>query len=321
MKSILVTGGAGFIGSHLCERLLQRRDVKKVICVDNLDPAYDPKIKKNNLELLKKNKKFKFYKNDIRDQKSIEKIFRKEKPEYVLHLAAKTDTRSSVKEAREHETVNVHGTINILEASKDFGVKKVINFSSSSVYGNTNKLPVSEKDLANLPLAPYGATKIAGEVLSHTYSYNFNLPVITFRIFNAYGPRMRPGLVLHKWTESIMRRGEVEMSGSGSRKRDFTYVSDIVDAVIKALSKDFSYEIFNIGNAKPHSLTQLLGILERVTGRKAKVKTRPSNKASVDVTYADISKAKKILGWKPKVTMEKGISEFVTWFVEDRLKN
>jgi UDP-glucuronate 4-epimerase len=316
---ILVTGGAGFIGSHLCERLLKDRKVKRVIVVDNLDPTYPVKYKKENLSLLTPDKKFRFYKADIRDKKALERIFKKEKPEYVVHLAAKTDTRSSVHQADEHESVNVLGTLNIFDLAKDHGVKKIVFFSSSSVYGNTAKPPFKETDMLNFPLAPYGATKIAGEVLAYTYFFNFNLPIVCFRIFNAYGPRMRPSLVLYKWVNDVLHDRPVEMSGAGVRKRDFTYVGDIVDAVLLALKKNQGYEILNIGNSKPVSLTGLLKIIGKVTGKRPTLWRRPSNKASVETTYANISKAKRILGWRPKTSMEKGVSNFVTWFRKNRL--
>ncbi|MBX4199211.1 GDP-mannose 4,6-dehydratase [Candidatus Parcubacteria bacterium] len=319
MKTVLITGGAGFIGSHLCEHLLRDPKVKRVVCIDNLDPTYPVKYKKENLSLLLPSKKFKFYKKDIRDRKALEAIFKKEKPDYVVHLAAKTDTRSSVHEAAEHESVNILGTLNIFDLAKDHKVKKVVFFSSSSVYGNTAKPPFKETDMLNFPLAPYGATKIAGEVLAYTYFFNFGLPIVCFRIFNAYGPRLRPSLVLYKWVESIMGGKVIEMSGTGTRKRDFTYVGDIVEAVDRALKADVGYEIVNVGNSSPITLKELLRIIEKVTRKKALVKSRPSSKASVELTYADVSKAKKVLGWKPKTSMEKGVSIFVDWFKENRL--
>jgi len=319
MKKILVTGGAGFIGSHVCQSLLNDPKVKKVICIDNLNPVYPVSFKLANLKLLTPNKKFKFYKTDIRNLKALENIFKKEKPEYVVHLAAKTDTRTSVQMPYEHESTNVLGTLNLLELSKDFKVKSFVAFSSSSVYGNSSKPPFKETDMRNLPLAPYGATKVAGEVLGFTYTFNYNLPVTFFRIFNAYGPRMRPSLVLYKWVDNILNDRTIEMSGTGVRKRDFTYVGDIVDAVTLALKCTKGYEVINIGNSSPVSLRQLLKIIEKVVGKKATVKSRPSSKASVELTYANVSKAKKVLGWKPKTSMQKGVSKFVKWFKKERL--
>lgn len=316
---ILVTGGAGFIGSHLCERLLKDQKVGRVICVDNLDPNYPVKFKRENLALLLPNKKFRFYKTDIRNRKVLARIFKKEKPEYIVHLAAKTDTRSSVQEPYDHQSVNILGTLNLLELAKDYKVKNFVFFSSSSVYGNSSHPPFKEEDMKNYPLAPYGATKVAGEVLAYTYSFNHGLPVTVFRIFNAYGPRMRPSLVLHKWVREIFSGKPIEMSGTGSRRRDFTYVGDIVDAVQLALKRKNDYIILNIGNSKPISLAQLLKILEKVFGRKIDLWRRPSSKASVELTYANVTKARRVLGWKPKTSMERGVSNFVSWFKNNRL--
>jgi len=321
MNTILVTGGAGFIGSHLCEKLLKSKSTKRVVCVDNLDPTYDPKLKRDNLKILSKSKKFRFYKVDIRNKSKIAKIFTKEKPNYLIHLAARTDTRSSVNEPDLHESVNILGTLNLLELSKDYKIKSFVFISSSSVYGNSSKPPFKETDMHNLPLAPYGATKIAGEILAYTYTFNHGLPITCIRIFNAYGPRMRPQLVLHKWVDNILKDKPIEMSGTGVRKRDFTHVSDIVEAILLSLKRKDGYEIINIGNSKPNSLVDLLKMVEKAIGKKAVVVERPSSKSSVETTYANINKAKEVLGWEPKVSMEKGVSDFVSWFRKHRLKN
>jgi len=321
MSTILVTGGAGFIGSHLSENLLKDNNYSRVVVVDNLDPTYDPKYKKENLSILNKSKKFKFYKTDIRDKKALEKIFKKEKPEYIVHLAAKTDTRTSVLEPDEHVTVNVGGLLNLLELARVHKIKKFISFSSSSVYGNNTKPPFSETDIADAPLSPYAATKKSAELLAYTYYFNHGMDIACFRIFNAYGPRLRPSLVLYKWVDNIFNNKPIEMSGAGVRKRDFTYVGDIIDAVKLALKKTKGFEVFNIGNSSPVSLVELLAIIEKTTKKKAVVVSRESAKASVEQTYANVAKAKKILGWEPKTSMEKGVSNFVTWFKKNRFKN
>ncbi len=320
MKTILVTGGAGFIGSHLCEKLLKGKEYRQVVCIDNLDPSYDPKYKKENLSLLTPNKKFVFYKTDIRDKGALEKIFRKHKPEYVVNLAAKTDTRTSVQEPYEHTSVNITGLLNILELCKDFRVKKLVSFSTSSVYGNNLIPPFKETHATDSPLSPYSASKKAGELLAHTYHFNFGMDIACFRIFNAYGPRQRPTLVLYKWVDKILRDEQIEMSGAGVRRRDFTYVGDIVNAVELSLRKSKGFEVFNIGNSKPVSLVELLKKIEKVTGKKAQVVSRPSARASVEFTHANTKKAKKLLGWQPKVDMEKGVELFVSWFKNNRLK-
>lgn len=321
MQTILVTGGAGFIGSNLIESLLKRRAVGRVVCVDNLDPFYNPKFKKENIKVFLKDEKFKFYKADIRNFPALEKIFTKEKPTFVVHIAAKANARKSVITPKEYETVNVHGTLNLLELSKDQKVKKFIFISSSSVYGNSAKAPFKETSSTDFPLAPYGASKKAGEVLAYTYAHNFKLPVVCLRLFNAYGERQRPDLVIYKWIENILKGEPIEMSGQGKRSRDYTYVGDIVRAIELAIYSKGSYEIFNIGNSKPVSLKVLLGYVEKALGKKAIVKTRPSHHASVEKTYADISKAKKILGWEPEVLLPDGIVKFTQWLRDNRFKN
>ena len=321
MQTVLVTGGAGFIGSNLVEALLKRRTIGKVICVDNLDPFYEPAFKKQNVKPFLTNKKFRFYKTDIRNRPALEKIFKNEQPTFVVHLAAKTDTRRAVKEPEEYESVNITGTLNILELSKEYKVKKLIFISSSSVYGNSATPPFSESDVTDFPISPYGATKKAGEILAYTYFYNFGLPITCLRLFNVYGERNRPDLVIYKWVENILHNRSIEMSGVGKRCRDFTYIGDVVRAILLSLRKGKGYEIINIGNSRPVSLAVLLNHIEKSIGKKAVVMPRPSNRASVESTYADIRKAKKILGWEPEVGLEEGLSKFVTWLRKNRFKD
>ncbi|MDO8604236.1 MAG: GDP-mannose 4,6-dehydratase [bacterium] len=320
-QTVFVTGGAGFIGSNLIETLLKRKNVDRVVCVDNLDPFYDPAFKRENIKPFLKNEKFKFYKTDIRNFSALEKIFIKEVPTHVVHIAAKANARLSVKDPEEYETVNIHGTLNLLELSKDQKVKKFIFTSSSSVYGNSAKSPFSELSSTDFPLAPYGSSKKAGEVLAHTYAHNFKLPVVCLRLFNAYGERQRPDLVIYKWVENILKGKPIEMSGTGKRARDFTYVGDIVHAIELALSSKGSYEIFNIGNSKPVTLKKLLSLVEKALDKKAIAKSRPSHHASVESTFANTNKAKKVLGWEQQVSLEEGIMKFVKWLRENRFKN
>lgn len=321
MQTILVTGGAGFIGSNLIESLLKRRTVGSVVCVDNLDPFYDPAFKKENIKPFLKSEKFKFYKTDIRNRKALTKIFEAEKPNFIVHLAAKANTRFSVNEPDEYQAVNIVGTLNLLELSKDHKIKNFIFISSSSVYGNSAVAPFKESGFTDQPLAPYGASKKAGEVLAYTYYHNFKLPVTCLRLFNAYGERQRPDLVIYKWVENILKGKPIEISGTGKRARDFTYVGDIVRAIELAMKHSKGYEILNIGNSKPVSLVSLLALTEKALGRKAIVKSRTSHPASVEATSADISKAKKVLGWEPEVSLEEGIVRFAKWLRENRFKN
>jgi UDP-glucuronate 4-epimerase len=318
MNTIIVTGAAGFIGSNVTEALLARGD--RVIGIDNFSDNYDPSYKETNIASFLNNPNFVLYRADIRDQSEIEKIFAKEKPDAVVHLAAKADTRRSIVEPRDYVDINLMGTLNLLEASQKNGVKKFIFASSSSVYGNNATAPFSETAPTDFPLAPYGATKKAGEVLAYTYHQNFNLPVVCLRIFNAYGERNRPDLVLYKWVENILKSQPIEMSGKGERMRDFTYIGDLVKAIELSLDKEVGYEIINVGNANPVALKDLLTVVEKATGKKAEVVERPSNKGSVEMTHASVTKAKQLLGWEPTTPIEDGVGRLVAWFVRERLK-
>lgn len=320
-ETILITGGAGFIGSHLSEKLLKDPKVKRVVAVDNLDSAYPVKFKKKNLAILLASKKFKFYKIDIRNKVALAKVFRKEKPGYIVHLAAKTGVQPSLLKPHEYEAVNIGGTFNLLELSKDIKAKKFIFISSSSVYGNNpKKPPLKETEITDFPLSPYGATKKAGEVMSYGYFYNYNLPVTCIRLFNVYGERMRPGVVLSHWVEHILKGKSIEL-GTEIRRRDFTYVGDVVEAIAKSLWRANGYNIFNVANSNPASLAELLAIVEKACGKKSPINERKNNRASIKVSHADITKARKVLGWKPKTSLKQGVSRYVTWFKRNRLKN
>ncbi|MBI5045401.1 MAG: GDP-mannose 4,6-dehydratase [Candidatus Niyogibacteria bacterium] len=321
MKTVLVTGGAGFIGSNLIRELLSGGQYR-VAVVDNMDSSYEVAYKEDNLRPFDGHENFIFYKKDILDFAGLKKIFEKEKPEYVVHLAAKTDTRKAVADPYIYEAINIKGTINLLELAKDYGVKNFVFASSSSVYGNTASVPFKEDDAHSFAISPYGATKRSGEFFIYTYYHNFGLNSVCLRFFNAYGENNRPDMVPYIWTDKILRGEQIEISGGGSRKRDYTYVGDTVGAIIKALElKDAGFEILNIGYGRPYSLRELLAALEKVIGTKAKVKERPSHAASVEETCADIKKAKLILGWEPEVSLEDGLSRLVIWFKQNRMKN
>lgn len=323
-KSILITGGAGFIGSHVLESALKDKKWSKVVVVDNLTLPTESKDKLVNIRHLLNHPKLVFHEVDIKDRVKIQEIFMETKPNTVVHLAAIADTRNAVEEPHKYIDTNITGTLNLLESSKNVGVEKFIFFSSSSVYGNKNKAPFMEIMQADFPISPYGATKKAGEVLAHTYHHNFGMNIHLFRIFNAFGPRMRPNLVLYKWVKTILEGGTIEMSGKGTRKRDYTYVGDIVDAVNRSIDtmskkvKEGHYEVLNIGNSNPVALKDLLKKVEKVLGVKAKVKSRPSHSASVEKTHANTKRAKKVLGWKPNTKFEDGIKYFVEWYKQTK---
>ncbi len=317
MKTILITGGAGFIGSNLAGALLSRGE--RVVCVDNFSDNYSPDFKEKNIEILSGNADFTLYRTDIRNLLEMKEIFGKEKPDAVVHLAAKADTRLSIAAPQEYIDTNMTGTLNMLECSRIYEVKKFIFASSSSVYGNKAEAPFSEDASTDFPISPYGATKKAGEVLAYTYNQNFNLPVICLRIFNAYGEHNRPDLVLYKWIDQILNKKPVEISGDGTRMRDFTYVGDLVDAIVRSIDAEVSYEIINIGNANPVTLKDLLKVVEDASGIKAEVISRPSNKGSVEMTHADVKKAAQLLGWKPSTPIEEGVQKMVVWFKNERM--
>ncbi|MDO8740503.1 MAG: SDR family NAD(P)-dependent oxidoreductase [Candidatus Woesearchaeota archaeon] len=310
--AIFITGGAGFIGSHLCERLL--KEGKEVIAVDDFNDFYDPEKKKKNIEDCAKNKKFKIYKADIRDKEEIKKIFEKNKINVIVHLAARAGVRPSMENPLLYIDVNVNGTLAMLELAKKFNIKKFIFASSSSVYGSNDKIPFSEDDPINNPLSPYAITKIAGEQLCRIYSKLHSINMVCLRFFTVYGPRGRPDMAPYKFTNLIMQGKEIEVYGNGSSKRDYTFVSDIIDGIATAVEKELKFEVINLGDSNPVELKYLISLIEKNTGKKAKIKFMPEQKGDVPITYADVSKAKRLLGYKPKVKIEEGVKRLVEWY-------
>lgn len=317
MKTVLVTGCAGFIGSNLTKALLEKG--YRVVGVDNFDDTYDTQFKESNIAPFISNSNFVLHRTDIRDESALRAVFEKEKPLYVVHLAAKADTRKAVDTPSIYTSVNIDGTLNILELCREYPVENLVVASSSSVYGNSSQVPFTEDQPADRPISPYGATKRAVELLAHTYHHNFGMNITCLRYFNAVGENNRPGMVPYVWAEKLLHGDEIEISGDGSRRRDYTYIGDIVRGTILAMKKPLGFEIINLGNTAPASLNELVAIFEKVIGTKAKVKNRPSHGASVEVTYADITKAKKLLNWEPEVSLEEGITRLVAWFRENRL--
>lgn len=320
MKTVLVTGGAGFIGSHVSERLIS--DGYKVISVDNFDDMYyDPKLKRINIDILSKYENFISIEGDIRDLKIIDEIFEQYNPDYIVHLAAKVDTRMALEHPRDYMSVNIDGTLNIFELAMKYGVKNIAHASSSSVYGNVNQTPFNEEQKVSRPLSAYGTSKVAGELLAYNYHHNYGMNVTCLRYFNSYGERMRPPLVMIKWMNTILDGETIEISEEGVRARDYTYIEDIVDGTVKAMEKPLGYEIINLGNNNPVSLKDLLSTIESILGMKAIIKKRPSHKASVEQTCADISKAKELLDWEPKTSLEDGLNKLATWVRGQRTRN
>ena len=311
---ILVTGGAGFIGFHVSKAMLERGD--EVVIVDNFNNYYDPELKYARIAQIKKHKALKVYKTDISDYKKLEKIFKNHKFDKICHLAAQAGVRYSLKDPFRYELWNNLGTLNVLELAIKYNVKDFVYASSSSIYGGNKKIPFSEEDRVDSPVSIYAATKKANELYAHVYHHIYGLNCTGLRFFTVYGPWARPDMALFLFVEKIIKGKEIEINNYGKMKRDFTYISDIVDGVLAAIDKPFGYEIFNIGNNKPVELNNFVEIIEKELGIKAKRKMMPLQEGEVIVTRANIKKAKKMLGYSPKVGIEKGVKEFVKWYKE-----
>ena len=312
MQTVLVTGGAGFIGSHLVEALL--RDGRDVVALDNFDTFYDPAIKRLNVSGVMARRGFTLVEGDIRDTAKVEAIFAGHRIGVVVHLAARAGVRPSIEQPLLYSDVNLNGTVVLLEACRKHNVGKMVFGSSSSVYGNNVKVPFSEKDDVDRPISPYAATKRAGELLCATYHALYRLNVFCLRFFTVYGPRQRPEMAIHKFTRFIDRGLPLPRFGDGSTRRDYTYIDDIVHGVMRAIERVQGYEILNLGGARTTSLQELIGHLERRLGKKAIVEPQPEQPGDVVATWADVEKAKRLLGYDPKVGIEEGLQRFVDWY-------
>jgi UDP-glucuronate 4-epimerase len=323
--NVMLTGGAGFIGSHLAEALIVRG--AELTIVDNLDDFYLPAWKKQNLVAIERRGRYEFCDADICDYARMEEAFATRPPDVLIHLAARAGVRPSIEQPCLYEKINVSGTVNLLELCRKFRVRKFIFGSSSSVYGATGQVPFSEDQVELRPISPYAATKLSGELLCYTYAHLFQISMICLRFFTVYGPRQRPDLAIHKFT-SLMEAGlPLPVFGDGSSGRDYTYVDDIVSGVLSALeyeSRDSSaapFEVFNLGNSHPVKLTALIEKLEHATGRQAIRNPKPMPLGDVPITWANISKASRLLGYCPATALDEGLSRFVTWYrstVSDR---
>jgi UDP-glucuronate 4-epimerase len=318
MSTILVTGGAGFIGSHLCESLL--RDGHRVICFDNFDNFYDPNIKIKNVEEIRKKfpDQFELITGDIRNPEHLQEVFKKNRIDLIIHLAARAGVRPSIAQPLLYQDVNIRGTIVLLEICKEYGVKDFIFASSSSVYGESQRVPFSEEDLHLQPISPYGVTKRAGELLCYSYHHLHRMNIACLRIFTAYGPRQRPEMAIHKFTQLVDRGEIIPMYGDGSSRRDYTYIDDLIGGIRTVIQRHRGFEIYNLGESQTTSLKELIGLIEEALGKKAKVELLEPQPGDVSITYADITKAKRMLGYQPKVNMEEGIKRFVKWYKSEK---
>ncbi|MFC1626926.1 SDR family NAD(P)-dependent oxidoreductase [Patescibacteria group bacterium] len=311
-KTVLVTGCAGFIGSHLVKRLLN--DGVKVVGIDNFNDYYSPKRKEKNIEEFKKNKNFCLYRQDITDIQGLEKIFQDSQIDVVVHLAARAGVRPSIKNPKLYEKVNVKGTKNILEMMKKFKINQLVMASSSSVYGEQEKIPFSETDVVDQQVSPYAKTKKQAEKLCLEYAKKYGIKTTVLRFFTVYGPKGRPDMAPYIFTERIFSNKTITRFGKGDTSRDYTYIDDIIEGVVRAIEKPFKFEIINLGNNKPIKLNQFIKLIEKLTDKQTKIIEQPRHPADVKRTYADIRKAKKLLGWEPKTDLETGMKNFIDWY-------
>jgi UDP-glucuronate 4-epimerase len=318
---ILVTGGAGFIGSHLVERLL--RDGHDVAILDDFNDFYDPKIKRANISAVAKD--IRVHDVDLREGENVADLFRKIEFDAVFHLAARAGVRPSIQQPQLYYDTNVAGTLHLLEAARTNGVERFIFASSSSVYGAAKKVPFSEEEHLTQTLSPYAATKIAGEFLCSTYSHLYKMRIVALRYFTVYGARQRPDLAIHQFTRKISAGEPIDQFGDGTTRRDYTYIDDIIQGTMAALKYDGRpsptgglFDVFNLGESDTIQLKDLIAAIEEALGKKAKINRLPEQPGDMPLTCADISKARKLLGYDPKTKFEDGLPKFVDWFLKSR---
>ena len=310
MEHVVVTGAAGFIGSHVCEALLASG--RQVTGLDSFDSFYDPAIKQRNLEGCLKHARFALSTGDIRDNVMVDQVMRR-KVDAIIHLAARAGVRPSIEQPLLYQDVNVNGTAVVLEAARKYGIRRFLFASSSSVYGNNEKVPFTESDNVDFPISPYAATKKAGELLCHTYHHLFHMHITCLRFFTVYGPRQRPDLAIHKFARLIEQGEPIPVFGDGSMMRDYTYIADIVNGVLAAVGCCRGYCIYNLGNSSPISLSTLIGAIETALEKKAVIQRLPTQPGDVVKTYADISLANAELGFVPSVDLNTGLRRFIEW--------
>jgi UDP-glucuronate 4-epimerase len=314
MKRILITGGAGFIGSHLVDRLLSEGDWQ-ITVVDDFNDFYDPSIKRANISQHLANANYRLIEADIRDFYSLEEVFNEGRFDGVVHLAARAGVRPSLTETRLYVETNINGTTNLLELARQHDVNQFVFGSSSSVYGENEKVPFSEDDPIFNPVSPYAATKAAGELICHTYSHLYGMRIVCLRFFTVYGARQRPDLAIHKFAKLIDAGQPIPVFGDGTTRRDYTYIDDIIAGVRAAIDYDQSnYEIINLGESRTVELRELIGLLESALGNRAEIDQQPTQPGDVPQTFADIAKARQLLNYNPQTQIEDGINKFVEWF-------
>ena len=313
-KRLLITGGAGFIGSHLVDRLLAT-DIEHVTVVDDFNDFYEPEIKRNNIRHHLEDPRYQLAEADIRDRAALEQVLAKNQFDCIVHLAARAGVRPSLTQPQLYNETNVNGTLNLLEFARQRDVKQFVFGSSSSVYGINAKVPFSEDDPIRQPISPYAATKGAGELLCHTYSHLYGIRCICLRFFTVYGPRQRPDLAIHKFARLISEGKPIPVFGDGTTRRDYTYVDDIIDGVVAAINYDKSnYEVINLGESRTVELRGLIALLEKELDAHAVIDRQPPQPGDVPQTFADITRARQLLGYNPQTQIEDGLRRFVDWF-------
>ena len=312
--TVLITGAAGFIGSHLCERILD--EGLSVVGIDNFENFYDPKIKRDNISDCLKNTNFQLIEADIRDKSAMDKAVGG--VEIIVHLAAKAGVRPSIAEPLLYSDVNINGTMVLLEAANKHKVNKFIFASSSSVYGNNEKVPFSEDDNVDFPISPYAATKKACELICHTYHHLYGIDLTCLRFFTVYGPRQRPDLAIHKFSKLIEQEKPIPVYGDGSMMRDFTYIDDIIDGTVAAMNKCEGFNIYNLGESQPITVNDLIGAIEKALGKTAIREYIPLQPGDVNRTFADITKAVRELGFHPSTPIPDGLAKFAAWLRQEK---
>lgn len=314
MKNILVTGGAGFIGSHLVDRLMDEREWR-VTVVDDFNDFYDPEMKRANVSAHMSDSSFSIVEADIRDRAALNGIFSRTKFDCIVHLAARAGVRPSLSEPQLYAETNINGTINLLELAREHDITQFVFGSSSSVYGINAKVPFNEDDEVRQPISPYAATKGAGELICHTYSHLYGIRCICLRFFTVYGARQRPDLAIHKFARLIDKGKSIPVFGDGTTRRDYTFIDDIIQGVRAAIDyTKTNYEIFNLGESRTVELRELIALLEKELDHNAVIDRKPMQPGDVPQTFADINKAKRLLGYNPQTQIEEGIHRFVEWF-------
>ena len=315
-RNLLVTGGAGFIGSHLVERLLT--DGCRVVAFDNFDTFYDPAIKRRNVAAVLGRPEYRLEEGDIRDAATLQRVFASHPIDAVVHMAARAGVRPSIADPVLYSSVNLDGTTQLLEAAHRAGVQRFIFASSSSVYGNNQKVPFAEADPVDHPISPYASTKKGGELLCHVYHHLHGMDVACLRFFTVYGPRQRPEMAIHKFAALLAEGREIEQYGDGSSARDYTYIADIVDGVFRAIHRCSGYHVWNLGGSHTVTLAELVSKLSERLGVKPRIRVLPMQPGDVDRTWADITQARRDLDWAPQLDIDHGLDRFVAWFQEMR---